>query len=151
MNINEIKDLMNHFNNSNITSMEFTCNETHLSLKKENGYLPVPPVQVALPQATLTTLAPTAIAESNMPAQPNTLSKIKAPLVGVFYTSPSPGVQPFVTVWQQVKKGDVVGLIEAMKMIMEIKSTVNGVVKNILCKNEEVLGFEDVIMEIEEQ
>ncbi len=75
---------------------------------------------------------------------------IKAPLVGVFYEASSPDAAPFIEVGQHVLKGDTVALIEAMKMMNEVKSPVSGKVQKILAKNGEMVEFDRVLIEIAE-
>ena len=62
-------------------------------------------------------------------------TEVKAPLVGTFYRAPSPEEPPFVEVGQQVKKGDVIGIIEAMKLMNEVTATEDGVVTAINIEN----------------
>ncbi len=75
---------------------------------------------------------------------------IRSPVVGTFYLAPSPDEAPFVTVGQKVSKGDVVCIIEAMKVYNEISSPVDGVVKKIFPENQQLLEFDQKIIEIEE-
>lgn len=76
--------------------------------------------------------------------------EVKSPLVGVYYEAPSPESEPFVKLGDFVEKGQVVCIIEAMKMINEIKAPISGVISKINFKNEELVQYDDVIMEIEE-
>lgn len=135
---------MAEFNSSDITFLEIEQNETHIKLKKEIFTTINKSENInsenALEQKHST--PPHVLAAS--------LMGINAPLVGVFYSSPSPDSAPFVKIGSKVKKGDVLGLIEAMKMINEIKSTCDGTVKNILIKNEQIVEFGQTLMEIEE-
>lgn len=66
---------------------------------------------------------------------------ITSPLVGTFYNSPSPEAESFVSVGDTVKKGQVLGIIEAMKLMNEIESEYDGVIEAVLVKNEEVVEF----------
>ena len=66
---------------------------------------------------------------------------ITSPLVGTFYSSPSPDAPSFVNVGDRVKKGQVIGIIEAMKLMNELESDFDGVVKEILVKDETVVEF----------
>ena len=66
---------------------------------------------------------------------------VKSPLVGTFYVSPSPEEEPFVKVGDTVSKGQVLGIVEAMKLMNEIESEFDGVVKQILVSNEDVIEF----------
>jgi acetyl-CoA carboxylase biotin carboxyl carrier protein len=78
-------------------------------------------------------------------------SVIKAPLVGSIYLQPAPGKGSYVQVGGQIKKGDVVCVIEAMKVMTEIKSSYSGLIKKILVKNEELVEYGQPLFEIEEQ
>lgn len=69
------------------------------------------------------------------------LASIKAPMVGTFYHSPSPGASPYVDIGDQVTPGKVVCVIEAMKVMNEIESEITGTVKQVLVKNEEPVEY----------
>ena len=66
---------------------------------------------------------------------------VTSPLVGTFYSSPSPDAKPFVSVGDSVKKGQVIAIIEAMKLMNEIESEFDGVVEAVLVKDESVVEF----------
>lgn len=66
---------------------------------------------------------------------------ICSPLVGVFYTSPQEGADPYIQVGQSIKKGQVVGIVEAMKLMNEIESEYEGVVEEIFVKNEQMVEY----------
>ena len=70
-------------------------------------------------------------------------------MVGTFYSSPSPGAEPFVQVGSKIKTGDVLCIIEAMKIMNELTSETNGVVKEILVKENQTVEFGQVLMIIE--
>lgn len=74
---------------------------------------------------------------------------VKAPLVGIFYEAPAPGEEPFVKEGQKVKKGDVLCVIEAMKMMNELKADVDGTVKKVDVKNGDAVEFGQVLFEVE--
>jgi acetyl-CoA carboxylase biotin carboxyl carrier protein len=75
---------------------------------------------------------------------------IKSPLVGTFYAASTPKGKPFVEVGQQIKKGQVVCIIEAMKIMNEITSPFNGVVKEIFVHNGDVVGFDHNLIRVGE-
>ena len=75
---------------------------------------------------------------------------VKSPLAGVYYEAPSPESDPFVKVGDSVDKDQVVCIVEAMKMINEIKAPVAGTIKKINFTNEDLVQYDDTIMEIEE-
>ena len=76
-------------------------------------------------------------------------TQVKAPLVGVFYAAPKPEEPPFVQVGQEVRKGQVLCLVEAMKMMNELTSPVDGIVRAIHGRNGELVEFDQVLFEIE--
>lgn len=76
-------------------------------------------------------------------------TSVKAPLVGTFYAAPSPDEEPFVTVGKTVKKGDVVGIIEAMKLMNEVVAPVDGKVTKIEAKDGCMVQYEQTILVIE--
>jgi acetyl-CoA carboxylase biotin carboxyl carrier protein len=101
---------------------------------------PVAPAAVAAaaPAAPVAPVVDTPAADS-LPAG----TVVKAPMVGTFYASASPGTPPFVKVGQQVKAGDTLGVIEAMKMFNQIEAEVSGTVKAILIENGQPVEFDE--------
>jgi len=76
------------------------------------------------------------------------LKEVKAPLVGTFYSAASPDTEPFVSVGQEVKKGDVIGIIEAMKLMNEVTASESGVVASIEAVNGELVEFGQVLLRL---
>lgn len=76
------------------------------------------------------------------------LSEIKAPLVGTFYAAPSPDAKPYVSVGQKVKKGEVVGIIEAMKLMNEITASEDCEIAEILVKDETLVSYDQVLFTV---
>ncbi len=74
---------------------------------------------------------------------------VRSPVVGTFYSSASPDEAPFVSVGQRVSKGDVLFIVEAMKLFNEVTSPVDGVVKRIIPENESMVEYDEKIVEIE--
>ena len=99
------------------------------------------PVMPAVPAAA-------SAAPAETPAAPKAPAgkAIKAPLVGTFYAAPSPDQPPFVQVGDTVKKGDVVLIIESMKLMNEVTSDVEGVVQEILVKNGDAVEYDQPLM-----
>lgn len=90
------------------------------------------------------------IEDKNIEKNSSEICEITCPLVGIFYSKSSPEKPNFVEVGSKVKKGDVLCIIEAMKMFTEIESPVDGVVRAIHFKDEDLVEAEDVLFEIEE-
>ena len=112
------------------------------------------PAIIEIPQATP---APAAPAPSAAPAAPSAApasnspsgTQVTSPMVGTFYRAPSPGADPFVEVGTQVKKGDTLCIIEAMKLLNEIEAEVSGTVKEILVDNGSPVEFGQPLFVIE--
>ena len=77
------------------------------------------------------------------------LAKITSPMVGTFYRSPAPGKPAFVEIGQKVKAGDVVCIVEAMKMMNQVKSDVDGVVREIHIEDGQPVEFDQPLISIE--
>jgi acetyl-CoA carboxylase biotin carboxyl carrier protein len=77
--------------------------------------------------------------------------EIKAPLVGTYYCSPSPDAEPFIEVGDQVKTGDTVCIVEAMKSMNNIESDVSGVVKEICVENTQLVEYGQVLVRIDKK
>jgi len=86
--------------------------------------------------------APAAAAAPAAPAAPpSNLVEIKSPMVGTFYASPEPGAAPYVKVGSRVSQGQVVCIIEAMKIMNEIEADESGTIAKILCENGQAVEF----------
>lgn len=135
----ELKKLIALFEKSDVHELEIEKEGTRIHLKKEPKYAPV---QVAPSQSASPSLS--------SPQTQDTNHYVKAPLVGSFYTASNPNAAPYVTVGQSVNVGDVVCLIEAMKVMNEIKADKAGIVKSILVANADLVEFNQKLIEIGE-
>lgn len=102
---------------------------------------PVAPAQVAVAPAQVAAVSAPVAAVPTPAAQEEKGQLVKSPLVGTFYNAPSPDSPAYVKVGDTVKKGQILGIIEAMKLMNEIESDYDGVVTEILIKNEETVEF----------
>ncbi len=132
MDLRKLKKLIDLVQESGIAELEITEGEEKVKIVK-GGAVSVAPGPATLPvpaapeaRATPPAAEPEAGPEGHV---------IKAPMVGTFYRSPSPDAKPFVEVGQAVKEGDVVCIIEAMKLMNEIDADAAGVIKAILVEN----------------
>lgn len=152
MNIKEIKEMIQLMNDNGLTEFELEKDGLKIRLKKtaSGGY-----EQVMVPAHTQP--APGAqIARAQVPAAPVEAPKpaanrnvIKSPMVGTFYAAPAPDAQPFVQTGGSVDVGQVICVIEAMKLMNEIKSEVKGKIVEILVKNGEPVEFGQVLFVLE--
>lgn len=151
MEFNEIKDLMDEFNSSSTREMEISTEGFHIHLSKnETSFQPAAPV-VSAPAAPVQTAS---VPQKQAPAEEEKVEEkgtpINAPMVGTVYLKPEPEKPSYVSVGQKVSKGDVVCIIEAMKMMTEIKSEVAGTISEILVENEELVEFDQPLFLVEE-
>lgn len=136
MDVNEIMKLIQGVSDYGLTSFELEEGNMRISLKREHDTVKVETIEHSgipeKPQA----------GEEIRQAEPIGSDRIvTSPLVGVFYAASSPDSEPFVKPGDQVKKGQVLGIIEAMKLMNEIECEYDGVVEAILVKNEEVVEY----------
>ena len=130
MDIRKIKKLIDLMIESDLQAIEVKEGDQSMSLTRPT------PVYTAAPVATPVTSAPVATA-----AKTPRGAVESSPMVGVFYSAPSPGEPPFVNVGQTVSAGETLGIIEAMKIMNPIEATQSGVIEEILVKNGEVIQF----------
>ena len=138
MDLRKLKALIDLVEKSGIAELEITEGEEKVRIAKQGGSAPAPSFHMhhaspAAPQAAPVT-APAAPAEPVAAAEPEGHA-VKAPMVGTFYRSGSPGSQSFVEIGQAVKEGDTLCIIEAMKLMNEIEADAAGVIKAILVEN----------------
>jgi acetyl-CoA carboxylase biotin carboxyl carrier protein len=104
------------------------------------------PAQVVLPSAEELAEEPTPV---ERPAPPRGTHAILAPLTGVFYRSPTPSAEPYVREGGPVSTGQVIGLIEAMKLFNEIKSDITGIVRHIAAGDGDLVKAHQTLIEVE--
>jgi len=138
MDIKKIKELAALLNEFNLEEIHLEEENALVSLRRPS---PEPVVASAAPQALAS--APTASVEADPVADPPAAKgeTVTSPMVGIFYSSPSPTEPTFVTVGQEVKAGDVLCIIEAMKLMNEIIAEQDGVVAQICAGNGQLVEF----------
>ncbi|NLN96838.1 MAG: acetyl-CoA carboxylase biotin carboxyl carrier protein [Eubacteriaceae bacterium] len=144
MDLKELESLIRLFDSLSLSELALKQGDFELNLKKEK-------------QRTQDLgMIPAMVREStNNTAEPSTDDNqtsghiVKAPMVGVFYEAPSPKSPPFIKIGDQIAKGQVLCIIEAMKMINEVVSPVSGVVKEIFIANGELVEYDTPLIEIE--
>ena len=146
-----VKDLIKAFEEAEISKMKIEMNDLKLEMEKEGTNQPVL-VQAPVSPAPVAS-APAAPALAQVEAgSPDLITgtEVKSPLVGTFYRAPSPDAQPFVQEGDSVKEGQTLCIIEAMKVMNEIKAPCNGKVARIVPESGEMVEFDQMIMIIEE-
>ena len=145
MDLRKIKKLIDLLEESNLAELEIKEGEEVVRLSrvpKPAAAVAAAPAPVAVAAAPVAAVAPAVVAAPVATAIPagNT---VKAPMVGTFYSSATPGTPAFVSIGQQVKVGDVLGVIEAMKMFNQVEAEVAGTVQAILVENGQSVEFDE--------
>lgn len=137
MEYEKIVELMKMMENSSLTTFSYKDDENQILLKKD-------PSSVKEVKK-----APVIVAKSEdkQDDDENTMY-IKSPLIGTFYEAPSPQAKPFVSIGDKITKGQVVGVIEAMKMMNEVVSEYDGIVDEILVENEQIIEYDQPLFRI---
>ena len=143
MDLRKLKTLIDLVSESGVAELEITEGEDRVRIVNRNGAAPVQvhqPVTVAQPMP-VPVPAPEA-APAPAPAAPQqTGTPLTSPMVGTFYRAPSPGAAPFIEVGDHVKKSQVIGIIEAMKLLNEVEADQDGVVKAFAAENGQPVEF----------
>lgn len=141
MNIREINEMIKIMNENGLVELEIEKEGLRLRLKKESkGEIATHLERIAPHIKEVPKVAREA---------PRGLTEIKAPMVGTFYRAPAPNAPPFVEVGSEVEKDQVVCIIEAMKLMNEIKSELKGKVVEILVENAEPVEYGETLFLIE--
>lgn len=147
MNLKEIREVINLMNENELTEIEIEREGTKIKIKKTSseGYVPV---YKQPPQYHVETQAAPQKTESAPAVNPNR-KEIKSPMVGTFYRAPSPDAAPYIDVGQIVEVGQVVCIVEAMKLMNEIKSEIRGKVVEVPAQNAQPVEFGQVLFALE--
>ena len=130
---------------------EITIEDGDKKITVKGKKCPPPPAMAMpfMPPALTAQAVPALTAEKAEEAPVISGNIVKSPIVGTFYAAPSPDKPPFVKVGSSVKKGDVIMIIESMKLMNEVKSEFDGVVKEILVSDGQAVEYDQPIMIIE--
>jgi len=152
MELQAIKELIAAVDKSSITKFKFESDDFKLKLEKEQANVAHAVVQSVNPVEAdvLTTVTEVPVQNVVKTEVAKSAIDVVAPLVGVFYEASGPGIEPFVKVGQSVNEGDTVCILEAMKVLNEIKAPATGVVTQIYVANGDVVEFGQVLMEIDD-
>ena len=151
MDIRKIKKLIELVEESGISELEISEGEESVRISRSipatNYSAPVQNIQIPQPAPAVVAVAPTV--EAEVIADNNSGTTIKSPMVGTFYRTPSPESKAFVEVGQSVNVGDVLCIVEAMKMMNQIESEKAGTIKAILVENGQPVEFDQPLFIIE--
>jgi len=155
MDLKEIKNLIKLVEDSEVNEVSISEGEFSIKIKKASTEAiqvsSTPPSVVQLPPASATTSAEPAANPSPVPVEdPNSGFIQRSPIVGTYYSSPSPDAKPFISVGDTVSKGQTLCIIEAMKIMNEIEAEVSGVIENILPSNAQAVEYDQPLFVIRE-
>jgi acetyl-CoA carboxylase biotin carboxyl carrier protein len=155
MDIRKVKKLIELLDESGIAEIEITEGEESVRITRNS---PLAPMVQAAPFAAPVAFAPAAppaaapVAPAAPAAEPEEEgSAVTAPMVGTYYSAPSPGSPPFVQVGDRVKEGDTLCIIEAMKMMNQIDAEVSGTIKSMRVQNGEPVEYGQVLLVIDQR
>jgi acetyl-CoA carboxylase biotin carboxyl carrier protein len=137
---------------SDLTELEVESGGTGLVLRKPSALAPITVASVAASSPAATTMTVPSSGEPSAAGRepaPAAKPSVKAPLTGIFYASPAPGTAPYVSVGGEVAVGQVIGLIEAMKLFNEIKSDLAGRVVRVVAESGTLVKAKQSLIEVE--
>lgn len=154
MDFKAIEQLIQAIDQSNLTSVEIEEQGLKIALKKEKEKVYVQPsleqaqsVAVPMPSVQKELYVEETTAEDEENSDEGVFI-VKSPIVGTFYEASGPDAEPYVKVGDRVKKGDILCIVEAMKLMNEIESEVEGTIEEIIIDNEQMVEYHQPIMKI---
>jgi acetyl-CoA carboxylase biotin carboxyl carrier protein len=141
MELDKLKKFIKFMNDNNLSELEIEEEGKRIRLRRNSDNQPV-----VIPQSP-TAGAPKEEVKEVPPKKSG--AEIKSPMVGTFYRAPSPGTKPYVEVGDSVKSGDVICIIEAMKLMNEIKAELGGKITQISAENGQAVEFGQVLFVVE--
>jgi len=158
MDLNEIRKILELMDANQLVEFEYEEEGRKIRLRRpDTGVnssshgVAEPPLGIRLPAPGSPAPSPAAPAAAPAPEKPANLVEYKSPLVGTFYRSPKPDSEVFVNEGDEVTPERVICIIEAMKVMNEIKAEMNGVIREILVKNGQAVEFGEVLFQIEKR
>ncbi|MCU7938037.1 MAG: acetyl-CoA carboxylase biotin carboxyl carrier protein [gamma proteobacterium symbiont of Bathyaustriella thionipta] len=154
MDIRKIKKLIELLDESGVAEIEIHEGEESVRISRNSptpAVMQMPQEAYAVPPAPAPAPVAAAPVEAAAPAAAEAISghEVKSPMVGTYYSAPSPGAPAFVEIGKKVTKGDTICIIEAMKLLNQIEADVSGTVKAICVENGEPLEYGQTICIIE--
>jgi len=150
MNIKEIKEMINLMNENGLLELEIEKDDMRIKLKKMVAGSEALGGPIIIEKENIATASQQSkLQQENIPGSGVKTVEIKAPMVGTFYRAPSPETPPYVEVGQIIEPGQVICIIEAMKLMNEIKSEIKGKIMEVLVDNAEPVEFGQSLLIIE--
>lgn len=144
MELKKVKELIDVMKENDLVELEVVDGDSKIHLKRPGS---AAPVVTQIPMSAPTVAPVPASASVPVPENDN-LAKITSPIVGTFYQAPSPDANPYVKVGDKVDPDTVVGIIEAMKVMNEIKAETTGTIVEVLCKDGQAVEFGQALFKI---
>ena len=152
MDLKDIRQILDLVREHDLAEFELEREGLKLRVKKANDVVVThtapAPASATPPPAPIAAVAPSAPGGEPTDAHGVELAMVKSPIVGTFYRTPEPGARPFVDVGDTVRKGQVLCIIEAMKLMNEIESEFDGVVEKVYIENGQPVQFNDRLFAI---
>jgi acetyl-CoA carboxylase biotin carboxyl carrier protein len=153
MDVNYVRELSEIFEKMGLTKMEVCEGEKKISFEKSlsnqsSGFPILQSLHSEVSHKPFTSQENEDKKEDKKDTSFNNLKEVKSPMVGVFYSAPSPDADSFVTVGSKVKKGDVLCIVEAMKLMNEITAEVEGEIVDICVQNGQVVEYSQTLFKI---
>jgi len=151
MNLKQIKELAQLLKQNDLSALEVNEGDTRIRLERtiSPAAQPSAPVETAAQAPVVPMPQESAISVEDDPGVDfNHVSEMKSPLVGVFYAAPAPGAKPFVSVGSKVKKGDVLCIVEAMKLMNEIQAEQDGEIVDICVRDGDIVEFGQTLFKL---
>ena len=154
MDIRKVKKLIELLDQSDVAEIEIHEGEESVRISRQNSQAAAPmntlPPYMFAPAPAAQSAAPPAAAEAAPPQEVEPAGHLlRSPMVGTFYRAPSPGTKSFTEEGQQIKAGDTLCIIEAMKILNQIESDKTGIVKRILVENGQPVEYNQPLFAIE--
>ena len=146
MDIDNIKQLVQLMVDNDLSELDITDGEAKVAMKRGQGHAPIITTTAAVPTAMPLAAAPVLAAET--PAEDPDLIEIKSPMVGTFYAASSPDSDPYAKVGTSVGDDTVVCIVEAMKVMNEIKAECSGTIEEVCVKNAQPVEFDQVLFKV---
>jgi acetyl-CoA carboxylase biotin carboxyl carrier protein len=154
MDLRKLKTLIDLVSESNVSELEITEAEGKVRIVKGGGAVVQQAASPVMMQQPAALSAPAPAAAAPAPAAPVAAEvpaghMVKSPMVGTFYRASAPGAKSFVEIGSQVKEGDTICIIEAMKILNEIEADKSGTIAQILCENGQAVEYGQPLFVIE--
>jgi len=137
-----IKELSDYLKEFNLTEIEITEKDTKIKVSKNN-------VSISNQPQVISSSSPTTSSASTQTQNVKSGTEITSPIIGTAYHAPEPGAKKFVEIGKKIKKGDTIMIVEAMKTMNHVPSTVDGIVKEICVEDGQPVEFGQTIIILE--